>query len=173
MKEIKSQQNTIESNEGNIEYVPIKDKKDLEILKDKSASYKDLNFTFSDEYIDKLSELLDAKNAIQLFAKDNEKFVGYIASAEIFEQYPNHSVIVELFIDPEFQGKGFGTKLIDQLIEESKQKDLDGIITQTEKENIPAQDIYKKQGFQEIDNPEWEEGITYQLKFLKDKKHTE
>lgn len=170
MKEIKPQQNIIESNEGNIGYSPIKDKKDLEILKDKSSSYKDLNFAFSEEYINKLSELLDAKNAVQLFIKDNEKFAGYIASAEIFEQYPNHLVIVELFIDPEFQGKGFGTKLIDQLIKEAKKRNLDGLITQTEKENIPAQCLYEKQGFQEIDNPEWEKGITYQLEFLEEER---
>ncbi|KKP84608.1 MAG: hypothetical protein UR83_C0017G0004 [Candidatus Moranbacteria bacterium GW2011_GWF2_35_54] len=43
-------------------------------------------------------------------------------------------------------------------------------MTQTEFENIPAQKLYEKIGFEEINNPEWKEGITYKLNFAPHKK---
>lgn len=150
-----------------MKYFQITNKEELNILKGKSAQYKDLNFSFSDKYLQSLKDLLDEKNVFQMFAKDDSgTFAGYIASAEKAIR-PNFLWIVELFIDQKYQGQGVGSSLLKQTIQEAKKKNLDGLITQTESENIPAQNLYKKMGFVEIDNPEWKEGITFQLKFVK------
>ena len=149
-----------------MKYFQIHNKDELELLKGKSAQYKGLIFSFSEQYLKTLENLLDEKNAFQMFSKDDDgAFAGYIASAEKKER-PNFLWIVELFIDPNYQGRGIGSSLLERTIQEAKKKNLDGLITQTEFENIPAQNLYKKVGFTEIDNPHWKEGITYQLKFL-------
>lgn len=150
-----------------MEYSEIHQKSDLELLRGNSAKYNELNFSFSEKYLQDLKNLLDEKNAFQLFAKDNNKtFAGYIASAEKQER-SNFLWIVELFVEPNFQGQGIATSLIERTIQEAKKKKLDGLITQTEFTNIPAQNLYKKMGFEKIDNPDWKEGITYQLMIKK------
>ena len=147
-----------------MEYFQIQNKEELDLLKGRSAQYKGLNFSFSDEYLRSLKNLLDSKNAFQVFARDNSVFAGYIASAEK-ELRPNFLWIIELFVDPNFHGQGVGLSLLKHTIQEAKKKNLDGLVTQTEFENIPAQNIYKKVGFIEIDNPDWKDGITYQMEF--------
>lgn len=148
-----------------MEYFQIHNKNELELLKGKTAQYKGLNFSFSKKYLQKLKDLLGEKKSFQMFAKDdNGAFAGYIASAEKKER-PCLLWIVELFIDPKYQGRGVGSSLLEQTIQEAKKKNLDGLITQTEFENLPAQNLYKKVGFIEIDNSDWKDGITYQLKF--------
>lgn len=148
-----------------MEYFQIHNKNELGLLKGKSAQYKGLNFSFSEQYLQTLENLLDEKNAFQVFAKNNDgKFAGYIASAEKQER-PNFLWIVELFVDPNFQGRGVALSLLERTIQEAKKKNLNGLITQTEFENIPAQNLYKKVGFVEINNPDWKNGITYQLMF--------
>jgi GNAT superfamily N-acetyltransferase len=148
-----------------MEYIQIHNKEELDSLKGKNTQYKSLNFSFSDKYLQDLKNLLDEKNPYQLFAKDEKgNFAGYIASADK-KLSPNFLWIVELFIDPKYQGQGIASELIKRTIQEAKKKNLDGLITQTEFENIPAQNLYKKVGFFEISNPDWKDGITYKLKF--------
>lgn len=153
-----------------IEYFQIQNKEELQGLKEKSAKYENLNFSFPDEYISKMEKYMEAPGSYQLFAKnkDTNEIAGYIAAGE--SNRPGFLFIYEVFIDPKFQGKGIGTELVNKIIEYAKKKNLNGIITETEFENIPAQNLYKKVGFAKIHNPEWMEGITYQLTFAPHKK---
>lgn len=147
-----------------MKYLKIKNKKDLDLLKNKTAQFKNLTFSFSEKYLQSLKEELSEKNAFQMFAKDGDIFAGYIASVEK-EIKPNFLWIVELFIDPKYQKQSVGTSLIKKVISEAKEKEMSGLTVQTETKNIPAQNLYKKIGFVEIDNPGWKEGPTLQLKF--------
>jgi len=152
-----------------IEYFQINNKEELQELKNKSAKYKGINFSFSDKYIVEMQKLLDAPNGYQLFARDeNGKSIGYISGAETI--HPGYFTIYELFVDPEQQSKGIGSELTLKIFEHAKKKNLKGVITQTEFENIPAQKFYEKLGFIQVNNPEWDDGITYKLKFKQNKK---
>ncbi len=148
-----------------MEYFQIRDKKEIEILKGKSARYEGLNFSFSEQYLQTLKDLLAEKHAFQMFAKDGDgSLAGYIASVEK-EARPKFLWIIELFVDPKYQGKGIGSSLLERVVQEAKKKNLKGLVVQTEFENIAAQNLYKKAGFKEIDNPVWKDGITYMLRF--------
>lgn len=155
-----------------IEYFQILDKNELALLRGRSAGFENLKFSFSDSYIEKLAALFDLNNYIQLFAKDSEtgEIVGYIAAAEILEK--NYITIAELFVEPTYQTKGIGVELVSRIIKFGKKKNLNGAMTQTEFENIPAQKLYEKIGFVKINNPAWKEGITYKLNFMS-YKHTQ
>jgi len=151
-----------------IEYFQIREKEELQELKGLTAKYNDLNFSFPSKYISKMEDILNSKNGYQLFAKDDKQIVGYISGAETI--HPGYFTMYELFVDPVAQGKGIGSELTQRIFEYAKKKNLKGVITQTEFENIPAQRLYEKIGFVKIDNPEWTDGITYELKFAQNKK---
>jgi ribosomal protein S18 acetylase RimI-like enzyme len=147
----------------------ILDKEELDILKEKVATFNELKFEFKDKYLKELKNGLTLKNAIQLMASDKGDFQGYIAGHEN-EIWKGLLQLKELFVDPKHQGKGIGTTLVSQLIEKAKEMGLDGLVTQTEPENIPAQGLYEKLGFTKVANKDWLKGITYKLLFGEDKK---
>lgn len=148
-----------------ITYSRITNQKELDALQNKSAQYKSLKFSFSEEYLTYLKKSLYTKNACQFAAKDIEKrgIVGYIAAAKTI--HAPYITITELFVDPKFQKQGIGTELLQRVFSFAKQHKFPGIITQTEFENAPAQKLYEKVGFQIIENVEWKEGKTYKLNF--------
>lgn len=133
---------------------------ELDILKGKEAFYNDIHFYYSKKFVEELKEKLNKPHAFQILVKINSEFVAYFASHELF--WKDYLFVVETFVMPEYQGLGLGTELMQRAIDFAKQEGLKGLMTQTEHNNIPAQKFYKKNGFIEIDNPEWDEGITYQ-----------
>lgn len=149
--------------------IQVQNKSELDILKNKKSSFEGLKFEFSEKYIQSLKDNLDLKNSVQLIAKDAENFCGYLSGYE-HEFWPSFLYLRELFINPNYQGKGIGSKLLTEFLEKAKKLNLKGSITQTEFENIPAQKLYEKIGFVKIENKEWNEGITYELLFNDGKK---
>ncbi len=147
-----------------IKFSKINFPKELDKLKDKSASYKNLKFSFSDDYILKLKQLIGELNSYQIFAKnEKDEIVGYIAGME--KLHLDYFTIHELFVDPNYQGSGIGTKLVGKVLQYTKETGLKGVKVQTEFENVPAQRLYKKFGFIKLNNSDWSGGITYQLNF--------
>lgn len=143
-----------------MQVVLITDPAQLDILSNKKASYGELNFGFSEKYLSWLKDLLKNKHAHQIILQENGNFVGYAASAETL--WPNYLTIIEIFVSPEYQGKGIGKTLLGYVTDFAKKEGLEGLMVQTEAENIPAQKLYERMGFNRIENKEWE-GITYKL----------
>lgn len=142
---------------------PVFEEKDLDILEDKTATFKGITFRFSSEYLAQLKKRLKEPHAVQLIVKTNDgMFAGYVAASE--HLFPDYLHLVELFIDPSFSGRGLGLKLVDRIKEDAQKFGLKGVITQTEQENIPAQRLYEKFGFERVNNPGWQ-GITYRIIF--------
>ena len=138
----------------------VTDPAQLNILSNKKANHGELNFGFSEKYLTRLKELLSNKYAYQIILMDGNNFVAYIASAETF--WPNYLTIIEVFVSPEYQGKGVGKMLLEHAIDFAKKEGLEGLMVQTETENLPAQKLYERTGFNKIENKEWE-GITYKF----------
>ncbi len=132
----------------------------LDILSSKNASYEELKFGFSEKYLTWLKELLRNKYAYQIILMDENNFVAYLASAETL--WSGYLTVIEVFVSPEYQGKGVGKKLLDHAKDFARREGLKGLMVQTENENIPAQKLYEKAGFSRIENKEWE-GITYKF----------
>jgi ribosomal protein S18 acetylase RimI-like enzyme len=149
--------------------IQVQNKDELDILQGKQASFEKLKFEFSEKYIQSLKDNLDLKNSVQLIVKDGDIFCGYLSGYE-HEFWPNFLYLRELFIDPNYQGQGIGSKLLTEFLEKAKKLNLKGAMTQTEFENISAQKLYEKIGFLKIENKEWNEGITYELVFDDGKK---
>lgn len=144
-------------------YKIITSPEEIDILIGQKATYKSLNFSYTVENIKKYKDLVSDNSSFQIIATGPEgKFIGFVSSSE--KLFPNHIFLGELFVSPEFAGKGVGSTLISKVVEEAKQRGLAGVYTETELINEPAQRLYEKRGFQKVDNPDWE-GVTYRLEF--------
>lgn len=58
--------------------------------------------------------------------------------------------ILNIGIDPDFKRQGYGTALLNCLIEELRKKDIGEILLEVRAANKSAIQFYKKQGFEEI-----------------------
>ena len=58
--------------------------------------------------------------------------------------------ILNIGIDSDFKRQGYGTGLLNHLIEELKKKDIGEILLEVRSGNKSAIQFYKKQGFEEI-----------------------
>jgi GNAT superfamily N-acetyltransferase len=52
----------------------------------------------------------------------------------------------DLYVEPEMRGRGIGSQLFDRLIQEAKDKHLNGMVWQALNWNTPALDFYRKYG---------------------------
>ena len=58
--------------------------------------------------------------------------------------------ILNIGIDPGFKRQGYGTSLLNHLIEELRKRDIGEILLEVRAGNKPAIQFYKRQGFEEI-----------------------
>ncbi|MFA7309209.1 MAG: GNAT family N-acetyltransferase [Patescibacteria group bacterium] len=147
-----------------VTYTTVTDINAIDSVSELKADYGDLHFSFSEEYLKRLKESLGDKNALHIIAHDKDKSMGYIASSE--KLFPGYSFIKELIVDPIYQGRGIGKKLVGLVIESAKDNNLKGVVVQTEFTNTPARELYEKLGFIPVENKEWKEGMTYRMDFL-------
>lgn len=80
------------------------------------------------------------------YVLENENFIGFISSifdGEIAE-------VLNLGIEPLFQGNGYGYKLISKYIDEIKLLGANSIVLEVRSSNVKAISLYEKVGFKTI-----------------------
>ncbi len=63
---------------------------------------------------------------------------------------PGEAHILNVCIDPEYQGKGLGRYLLRHLVNKSNQTDIDMVLLEVRRSNINAQLLYQSEGFHEL-----------------------
>ena len=81
--------------------------------------------------------------------KDHDKIIGCIA-LKIINQTEKIGEIKRFFILPDYQGNGYGTMLMELLINESIKRGLKKLRLDTMKKSLQAISIFKKHYFYEI-----------------------
>lgn len=148
---------------NNIKFYKIINKEELDILNNQKSIFDNIVYDFNQKSIDFLKNNLDSKNSLYLIAKQDNDFVGFVAvDAEWWED--DSFFIREIFVNPDFQRQKIGSQLIEKCINHAKEKDVKAVVTQTSFENIRMKKLCTKLGFEEWNNPQWKEGITYKLK---------
>ena len=74
------------------------------------------------------------------------KTVGYLIAMLTLDS----ADILNIGIDPGFKRQGYGTSLLNHLIEELRKRDIGEILLEVRAGNKPAIQFYKRQGFEEI-----------------------
>lgn len=63
---------------------------------------------------------------------------------------PGEAHILNICIDPDYQGKGLGRFLLRHLVKKSNQTDIDMILLEVRRSNMSAQQLYQSEGFHEL-----------------------
>jgi ribosomal protein S18 acetylase RimI-like enzyme len=83
--------------------------------------------------------------------EDEGKVVGFLS--EVFYMTFYHRVgtaqVNELVVDDSYRGKGIGHALMKAAEEEARRRKMDELEVGTERENLKAQEFYRKYGFDE------------------------
>ena len=96
-----------------------------------------------------LADCLDHDYLIQTFAFDSEpeEIIGYW----ILQQVVDELHLLNFTISKSYQGRGIGTKVLRQLIENQRsEQGISSIYLEVRESNIAAQAVYSKCGFQQI-----------------------
>jgi len=106
------------------------------MLRHKAPSHKD------PRYFGKLQ--------IKVLRPEN-KFAGFVA---FYKKYPGQGQLLFLAVDKDFRGKRYGNLLMDHALGEMKQQGITRVSLVTRVSNYPAQEVYKRAGFDEIGRDE-------------------
>ena len=75
-----------------------------------------------------------------------EGIVGFALLSQIADELH----LLNIAVDPVFQGRGYGGFLLDYLLQSAKNAPISMMILEVRKSNIPAIKLYEKRGFNEI-----------------------
>ena len=78
---------------------------------------------------------------------DNERVIGYFVASSVVGEV----TLMNIAIDPEKQGEGLGLKLLQFLIDFSRQNQEQEIWLEVRASNLAALALYNKLGFAEVD----------------------
>lgn len=77
----------------------------------------------------------------------DDDVVGHAAYAPVTADMPDFVV----FVDPEYQGYGIGTALLDHVVQNAATEGFDGIESYVDRDNESAIHVYEKIGFEDIE----------------------
>jgi len=103
--------------------------------------YEDINITRSD-----MITLIKSANCRFLVSEEKGKVVGYIIFRH--EKWNNSVYIDQLFIESKFQGKGIGSRLLNEAVKFAKKHDIRIIFLDTGNDRPNAIRFYLKNGFE-------------------------
>ena len=145
-----------------MEYIPVGNKNELDDLLGRESHYRNFTYRYELPTIELLKSNFDLPDSLYLWVKDQGKFAGFLScDRDWWEE--DCFFLREIFVDPAQQGKGVGKELINRCIEHARANKAHTLVTQTAFENIPMQKLCELFGFQQRENPQWQEGITFKL----------
>lgn len=98
-----------------------------------------------EDYEDQFSE--DKKDLCYLYVKEvDNKIVGVAGFWQIFDR----AEIITIGITSDYQGRGYGQKLLEEMINQAIQNASETMFLEVRVSNTKAQNLYKKLGFEQL-----------------------
>ena len=91
-----------------------------------------------------LEQSVEEIRCYQVSFKDNGKIVG---RAQLHSSSSHILEVVDLFVEPEFRGRGYARNILAQLVEFARQQGASDISAHTSIENAAAYHLFKNMGF--------------------------
>lgn len=99
---------------------------------------------FSDPWnINMLKDEVEANNTTYSLFLLNDEPIGYYSYLHIFDE----AHIMNVAVLPQYQGKGYGSVMMDFLLKESLEQGLPNVTLEVRKSNERAIRLYEKKGF--------------------------
>jgi ribosomal-protein-alanine N-acetyltransferase len=93
-----------------------------------------------------IKEIEENKLARYIVAKSNDKIIGYGGMWLILDE----AHITNIAVHPEYRGEGIGNKLLNGLVDISKETMIKRMTLEVRKSNDPAINLYKNNDFIEV-----------------------
>lgn len=94
-----------------------------------------------------LKEDIKNKNYNYLVAKNNNgKIIGYIGISYVLDS----ADIISIVVHKDYTQKGIATLLLQEIFAFAKENNIQKIMLEVRRSNIPAQKLYEKHGFKQI-----------------------
>lgn len=134
------------NNINNINTNYIISKSTLDDISEMKSLENELNINILSE--NNMKEDMQNENYIYFVLKDKEKnnILGYIAISYVLDTID----ILSIVIKKDYQKKGFGSILLEYVIEFSKNNDVSSILLEVRSSNLPAIKLYEKYNFEKI-----------------------
>lgn len=91
------------------------------------------------------SELGQVDTRYYVVAVSGADLVGYAGLCD----YPDEAWVQTMAVDPAWQGKGLGARLLQELLEEAGRRGQRTVALEVRADNVPAQALYARYGFQQ------------------------
>ena len=120
--------------------------------------HKSSDFSAAQQF---LSERLENNDSEIFVAEDGSQLVGFTQLYPLFSstRMKRYWLLNDLYVNPNFRGKGFSKDLIEEAKELCRTSDSCGMYLETGKENIIGNQLYPSVGFKKYDAVnfyEWE-----------------
>ncbi len=86
---------------------------------------------------------LRQRNCIGMVAEYNHRIVGFM----IYELHKSKLHVLNLAVDPEFNGQAIGTQMVEKLVDKLSQQRRQEICLEVRENNLAAQLFFKRMGF--------------------------
>ncbi len=96
--------------------------------------------------VDDLAKRLQRADGLYLVAEDDDQVIALLDVER--ETWRKTALIWNLYVDRAFRGRGLGGELVTRAIEWARQRGLRAIWLETQTNNWPACNFYRKHGFQ-------------------------
>jgi ribosomal-protein-alanine N-acetyltransferase len=115
-------------------------------LKRSSDSTK-IKYSKKDEMLTRkyLKRYFDDEYSTLLIAEDGDDIIGYIVFS--YDEWNNSAHIDQIFVRPDKQNQGVGSKLIDDVVNRAKKQGIRIVFLETGTKENNAIRFYKKNGF--------------------------
>lgn len=96
--------------------------------------------------LESLKNLLEDENSVAFIAVDNEVICGYCGVNTILDE----GYITNVAVLENYRKQGIGRMLVNALVDFAKDKSLAFLTLEVRKSNIPAINLYSKNGFETV-----------------------
>ena len=126
-------------------------KPDLDVLRDIDHLLKHLVHdpkTYKHVPMRTFREIVVDKNIVLVIARDGTRTVGIGLLLIVTKFRGRYGYVEDMMVDEEYRGRGIGKAIAEYLIELAKKRKIKTLELSTRPSRIPANNLYKKLGFQ-------------------------
>lgn len=116
-------------------------------------NYPKTGTAFADPQLNSMFETYNYPNAVYFVVEQNGKILGGCGINQLENCNENICELQKMYFLQEIRGKGFGYQMIQKCLEKATELGYEKCYLETLSEMLPAQKLYRKVGFEYLNNP--------------------
>ena len=113
---------------------------------------------FADEHLDSLFEVYNLPRSIYFVVENDDEIIGGCGVAQLDNSTENICELQKMYFLPKARGIGMGAKMMELCLQKATEFGFESIYLETLPQMEDAQKLYKKVGFEYIDEPKGNTG---------------